>query len=195
MSFRSQYLADIGLVANPYPNNPAHRIQSIYRTVRLGQINNAFAMQLWNAHLQPVHSGLTTLPTNQAAFDNFIVQTALAVEGTLNAAGKGGFGVAQKIINLFMKDVWAFHLTPLAADPFLHVPIDCGVLGKLRTIPVTWKTWTGAVAGISTAPTVNDYLAIQASFRSFLAAPTGSGASRPIFASVIEMDQFLWHKI
>lgn len=193
MPFRAQYLADIGLAVNPYPAGAALRVQSIYQTARKGRIAGSFAAALWVTHLQPVFVGVGAIPVAQPGFDNLIVTTALAIEATLAAAGRGGFGIAQKIVNLFMKDLWAFRLLPPAVEPLLHVPIDRGMLGKLRVIPATWNPWTSAVAGGPMAATVADYLGIQQAYRGHLAAPATPAASPPVFASVIEMEQFLWH--
>jgi hypothetical protein len=195
MPFRAQYLADVGLTANPYPLAPADRIREVYRTTRRGNISHALAIHLWNAHLQPIYAALARVPAMQAGYDNWFVQTALAIETTLAAEARDGFGAAQKILNLFMKDMWAFRLTPPAVEPLLHAPIDRGILSKLRQIPATWNPWTEAVAGAAATATVTDYLGIQQAYRAFLAAPAGPGVHLPVFGTVIDMEQFIWHRI
>jgi hypothetical protein len=126
MPFRSQYLADVGLLTNPYPNNPEPRIADIYKTSRRGRITHAFALQLWQAHLHPIHTAAVgnALPTTQDSYDSFVVQTVLAIQSTLQLANKGGFGIAQKIFNLFMKDLWGHRVIGTKSEVLLHAPID-----------------------------------------------------------------------
>lgn len=195
MSYRSQYLADIGLAANPYPVNPVDRIQKIYKTARHGGLSPILAMDIWKLHLQPIYVSLSALAATQPAYDDFIVNKSLDIEVMLTAMGRGGLGIAQKIVNLFMKDMWAFSILPAGIEQSLHMPIDAGVLSRLRVIPPTWNPWTKAVARGIKSDTVADYLDIQSKFRLYLAESAWLGLHPPIFASVIEMDQFLWHKI
>ncbi len=197
MSFQKQYLADIGLFANPYPHDPGPRIASIYQTARRGRIDQTYSMQLWEQHLLPVYANLATIPLAQPQFDAYVIHAALAIEGTLAANQRGGFGIAQKIINLFFKDLWAFHIIGSNIEPLLHVPIDRGILNKLVAVPPTWNPWTAAVAGNVASATVADYLRIQNQYRAFLAAPAPPGALAPLFGrrTIIEMEQFLWHKL
>jgi hypothetical protein len=195
MPFRLQYLNDIALVVNPYPAAPIARIRQIYGTARRGAITAALANQLWVTHLQPVYAGLAMLPVMQPAFDAVSIQTTLAMEATLVAAGRGGFGIAQKILNLFLKDLWAFNMIPPGVEPHLHVPIDRGVLSRLNAVPGTWDPWTLAVAGMAASPTVIDYLGIQNLYRQWWANPAAPGVSPPLFLTLIEMEQFLWHSL
>lgn len=172
---------------------PLPRVRQIYGTARRGAIDIALAGQLWVSKLQPVYGALAGLPVVQHAYDDYVVEMSLQIEADLTAAGRGGFGIAQKIVNLFMKDLWAFGLIPAAIEPHLHVPIDRGVLNRLNIVPVTWNPWTAAFAGAAGAPTVADYLQIQNQYRGFLAPPAAPDPHPPLFATRIEMEQFLWH--
>lgn len=191
MPLRTQYLADVGLCSNPYPKSPGKRIAEIYRTARMGQIGQTFAMQIWSRHLSSLHAQAVagTLPVIQKDYDDLIVRAALKLEATLSAAGKGGFGIAQKIVNLFMKDLWALGVIAMPTETLLHAPIDRGVLSRFKKVPKPWAAWTKAAAGTPRSPTIKDYISLQDQLRNLW-------SSSPIrFLSVIQMDQFLWHQI
>jgi len=191
MPLRAQYLADIKLRANPYPKNPGTRIAEIYGTARKGRINLTFAMRIWTHHLSLLHAQTVAgmLPVIQKDYDDLIVGVALKLEATLSAGGKGGFGIAQKIVNLFMKDLWAFGVIAMPTEILLHAPIDRGVLGRFKKVPPPWAAWTRVVAGTRASATIKDYLSLQDQLRN-LWSPS------PIpFPSLIQMDQFLWHQI
>jgi hypothetical protein len=191
MPLQSQYLADIGLDANPYPHHPESRIRQMFSTCRRGSVSYCFAMDIWNRHLVQLHSVVVAgaLPPTQGAYDDLVVEAALGLGGWLSTLHKGDFGIGQKIVNLFMKDLWALGVILPPFENFLHAPIDRRVLGKFKTIPTAWNPWTKAVAGSSGCPTVAGYLSLQEQFRDFC-------CESPIrFPSVIQMEQFLWHQI
>lgn len=148
-------------------------------------------MDIWTKHLCSLHASAVTgtLPAIQGDFDDLIVNTALKIESTLKAIGKGGFGVAQKIVNLFLKDLWAFGIIRTPFETLLHAPIDRGLLGRFKTVPPMWVAWTKAVAGKPRSKTVKHYRSLQDQLRVLW-------STSPIkFPSVIQMDQFLWHQI
>jgi hypothetical protein len=191
MPLRAQYLADIGLHSNPYPAAPESRIAAIYGTTRRGRISKAFASQLWQSHFKGIHSLIVggRLPAVQPAFDNWWTGEALKLTVSLRAQGKGDFGIAQKIMNLFLKDIWAFGLIRMPIEEHLHAPIDRRVLAKFSVIPTTWNSWTKATASTSTCPTVRDYFLLQQALRDYWRS------SPIVFPSVIQMEQFFWHSI
>lgn len=188
MPFRAQYLNDIGLHACPYPHNPGGRIQIIYQTARRGRITSPFALQIWTQHLQPIFQGVLNTPQQQQPYDAFVVNTCLNIEATLVGAHRGALGIAQKILNLFMKDLWAFNLLPQATIAHLHAPIDRRILDKFNAVPATWKSWTQAEAGNIGAQTIIDYINFQNQLRGLCTNP-------PRFECLIEMEQFIWHRI
>jgi hypothetical protein len=170
MPFRAQYLNDIGLHANPYPHNAVERIQLIYQTARRGRINRTFALQIWAQQRQP--------------YDVFVVHACLEIETLLVISHRGAFGIAQKILNLFMKDLWAFNLLPEAIIAHLHAPIDRRILDKFNDIPTSWNSWTQAEAGFIGAQTIIDYLNVQNHLRNLC-----TNTAR--FQCPIEMEQFI----
>jgi hypothetical protein len=190
LPLRAQYVADVGIGPDTYLNGAGQRIAQIYQTARRGRINQMLAMQIWNI-LQPIHQQVQVggLPAAQPAYDQFVVQHGLAIEGVLQATGRGGFGIGQKVVNLFMKDLWGLGIIQLPVELFLHAPLDRIVLSKIQAVPGTWTAWTRVIADGPVAPAITDYLAIQQQIRAFHAAC-------PIpFPSVIQMEQFIWHRI
>jgi hypothetical protein len=191
MPLRAQYLADIGLHSNPYPAAPESRIAAIYGTARRGRISKAFASQLWQNHFNGIRSLIVggRLPAAQPAFDNWWTGEALKLTVSLRAQGKGDFGIAQKMMNLFLKDLWAFGLIQMPIEAHLHAPIDRRVLGKFAAVPTTWNPWTKASASTRACPTVRDYFLLQQALRNYWRS------SPIVFPSVIQMEQFFWHSI
>jgi hypothetical protein len=189
MPLRAQYLTDIGLNSNPYPHGPEARIRQMFGTCRRGSISYGFALEIWDRHLIRLHDVVGTLPATQSAYDDLVVEAAVGIGGWLSTSKRGDFGIAQKIVNLFMKDLWAFGIIRLPSEIFLHAPIDRRVLGKFKTVPTAWNPWTKAVARSSGCPTITGYLRLQEQLRDLWRTP-------PIrFPSVIQMEQFLWHQI
>jgi hypothetical protein len=149
------------------------------------------AMQIWQGILAPIHRQALAggLPANQPAYDQFVVHQALGIQTVLQAANRGGFGIGQKMVNLFMKDLWGLGIVVQPTESLLHAPLDRIVLAKCRTVPATWQAWSSVVAAGPQSPAISDYLAIQQEIRNFHAAC-------PIaFPSVIQMEQFIWHKM
>jgi hypothetical protein len=191
MPLRAQYLADIGLHPNPYPAAPESRIPAIYGTARRGRISNAFAAQFWQNHFNGINSLIVggSLPAAQSSFDSWWSDEALKLTASLRAQGKGDFGVAQKMMNLLLKDLWAFGLIRMPIEEHLHAPIDRRVLAKFSVTPTTWNPWTKASAYTSACPTDGDYLQLQQARRDYWRS------SPIVFPSVIQMEQFSWHSI
>ena len=190
MPLRPQYVADVGIGPNTYPHSAGQRVAGIYQTARRGRIAQPLAMQIWQI-LAPIHQQALNggLPANQPAYDQFVVQSALAIQALLQPIGRGDFGVGQKIVNLFMKDLWGLGIIQLPVEALLHAPLDRIVLAKIQNVPPTWRAWSRVVATGPGAAAVIDYLAIQQNIRGFHAAC-------PIpFPSVIQMEQFIWHRI
>ncbi len=190
MPLRAQYVTEVGIGPNTYPKNAGKRVAEIYQTARCGRISQPLAMQIWNI-LAPVRQQALNgrLPATQPTYDQFVVRKALAIQALLQSAGRGGFGIGQKIINLFMKDLWGLGTIQPPVEALLHAPLDRMVLTKIRKLPETWKAWTRVVAATPNATAVKDYLDIQHHIRAYHAAC-------PIpFPSVIQMDQFIWHRI
>jgi hypothetical protein len=186
---RRQYLSDVRLKPHTYPDRPIGRVQAIYQTSRRGRIGKLQAQEIWYAVLLPLYlrTVADTLPDSQKAYDRLVPQSALAVASILKE--RGGFGVGQKMVNLFCKDLWALGLIGPATEQLLHAPLDRIVLGKIKQPPVTWEAWSRVEADSAADQGVRDYLAIQAKLRQY-------ARKSPVpFGSLIQMEQFIWHRI
>lgn len=128
-------------------------------------------------------------PVSHEAYDQLVVDLALAIEKSLLKAGKLGFGAAQKLVNLMMKGLWAWGIIKQKLGVPLHAPVDRRILSKLKNVPSTWPSWTKAVARRKSSKTVTDYRAIQRKLRMHW------HESSIKFPSVIRMEQFIWHQI
>jgi hypothetical protein len=189
MGFRGQYRDDVSLAERPYPHDAATRIRGFYRTSTRATkktIGNALAQEIWESHLRTIFEGRDRLPPNRQQFDKYLVEKIKSLGLLLAERNKGDFGIAQKIVNLFMKELWAVCQLPEGIESNLHAPLDSIVLSKISGCPTTWKAWTKAKAG--NPNTVDDYLRIQEALRKLCEAT-------PRFSTMIEMEQFIWHRV
>jgi len=186
---RRQYLSDVRLKPQTYPDRYLGRVQALYPTSRRGRIGRSLAKEIWYAVLLPLHMRAVAevLPGSQRAFDRLVLQSSLAIAALLKE--RGGFGLGQKMVNLFFKDLWALGLIGPATEKLLHAPLDRIVLGKIKQPPATWDAWSRVEADSAADQGVRDYLAIQAKLRQY-------ARKSPVpFGSLIQMEQFIWHRI
>lgn len=189
MPFKEQYKSDVGLAECPYPDQAPGRITGIYGTSTRAThqtINLEFAGTIWTEHLYPIFADRQNLSADREEFDDFLISRMLLLRQTLYNNHRGDFGISQKIINLFLKDLWAFDELPKLVELNLHAPLDQIVLGKIKSCPATWEAWTRATS--TDQKTVLDYLRIQKALRRLCADTLG-------FHMLIEMEQFIWHRI
>jgi hypothetical protein len=123
---------------------------------------------------------------NLISFDEWmiciIVQLAILLKGMLNLSF-APVGVAQKIINLLIKDLWSQKQVAPILLPWLHIPLDRSSLSHidLKQIP-HWKAWTKATLDV---PTLVEYWQIQLTVRSF-------HRRLGVFQSPMALDQLWW---
>jgi hypothetical protein len=191
MPFKADYLAAVGITPATYTVNisAVQRITGIYQTARTGRLGSALGGHLWTAFFSPLAAGFATLPATRPLYDAFATNQILTLAGLLRHHGRGDFGHAQKMFNLFLKDHWALGLFPLTTELVLHLPLDRIVLSKLAAIPAPWSAWTRVATTPATQPHVlATYLQIQDAFRA-------EWTRIHSFTSPIEMEQFIWHRI
>lgn len=171
----------------------ANRIRKIHGTARTGPISTSDGTQLWVSFFAPLLAQIAALPATQTDYDNFAKVQMLNLTTRLQQMQKGDFGHAQKMFNLYLKDCWALNSVPIPLETFLHLPLDRTLLSKIENIPLPWtRSWTKVVVNPNTQQQVVDaYLKIQDLFRAYWQQPH----IRRCFASPIEMDQFIWHRI
>jgi hypothetical protein len=191
MPFKADYLADVDVTAATYTTNlsAVKRIISIYQTTRSGNLGTTLGGQLWTSFFAPLAAQFASFPTTQPLYDKFATQQMLTLAALLRQNGRGDFGHAQKMFNLFIKDHWALNAFPVAIELFLHLPLDSRVLAKLTVIPAPWRAFTKVTITPATQPHVlAAYLQIQDAFRAY-------SIRIHRFTSPIEMEQFIWHRI
>jgi hypothetical protein len=189
MAFKQQYRNDINWEECPYRVDAPKRIKNIYGTSTRATgrtINHEFAGIIWKRHLKPIFDNRHRLPSDRQASDVFLIKRMQSLRRTLFNHDTSDFGISQKIINLFMKDLWAFNELPNCVELNLHAPLDRTMVEKLSSPPKTWKAWTKAT--LTNPNTVSDYQSIQQALRQLCAETTG-------FHMLIEMEQFIWHRI
>lgn len=145
---------------------PSKRLRGIYRTSRF-QISESQATALWQ-DLRLLRELLGS-SIGRDDYDGRLIQCALSIQTTLQGMGRhGGFGVGQKVANLYMKDQWALGKVD-ELEAVLHAPVDRIVLrdlgSKRRYWPKTWCAWTQVYADSPECDQVRDYLEIQREIR------------------------------
>lgn len=192
MPLKHDYLAAVGVTPATYAGQAAavQRVSDIYQTARTGRLGAAVGMQLWTTFFSPLVPQLAALPATQPLYDAFATQHMLMLAALLRQHRRGDFGHAQKMFNLFIKDHWALNVFPAHSEVFLHLPLDRIVLSKLATIPAPWSAWTRVAITPNTQHHVlTTYSQIQTTFRAYWQRIA------PRFASPLEMEQFIWHRI
>jgi hypothetical protein len=197
MPFKNDYIQNEQISQQSYEDADAarNRIRRFYQSagkiVRRGvTLSDAATAELWKRFFEPLNHRLNQLPLIQSEYDLFALQEIstlgrLLRELDLLQHGQlGDFGIAQKMLNLFMKDHWALNAFSIETERLLHLPLDRRVLEKLRRRPATWRNWTRAM---DTPEHRRDYQRIQAWFRFECERVR-------IYRSPIEMEQFIWYR-
>lgn len=164
---------------------PAKRLRGIYRTSRF-QISEHDAAAFWQ-DLSPLRD-VCGSRIGRDDYDKCLIGCALSIQATLQDRGiRGGFGVGQKVANLYMKDQWALGRVDELED-VLHAPVDRIVLralGKSRSCwPRSWRAWTKVTADGEDCNQVRDYRSIQQAIRDW-ALEVGD-------CSAIRREQNIW---
>ena len=168
------------------PNSAAERIRGIYQQTR-GSIDRKLAARLWFTFFAPLLPRLAVVNAND--YDKFIIRQMLGLAGILRKAGRGDFGHAQKMVNLFVKDQWALNGFASRVEKVLHLPLDRRVLSKLADAPASWAAFKKVRLTPTTRGRVlKDYTDIQDTFRRHWRRVG-------FFASPLEMEQFIWSRI
>src|ERR1700733_2156595 len=168
MLFKNDYLAAVGVTQATYTGNQlaAKRICEIYNSARRGKISHVLGSELWTSFFAPLIPQFSELPATQAHYDSFATNQMLQLASLLRQRQKGDFGLAHKMLNLFLKDHWALSTLTPHSETLLHLPLDHNLLSKLVTIPPPWATWTKVVVTHSTQEhVVGRYLEIESKFR------------------------------
>lgn len=193
IDYKNQYRHDIGWGESsiPYHDNKSafERIGEIYKTSRRGNIPESTISIIWESVFTPCFNSKYSLPSDQQSYDQLALSMTKRLGGILGSHGVYKIGIGQKMFNLFMKDLWAWRELSEAQSKVLHLPLDRGVVNKLRDVPESWKSWSKVEVREDLLQAVcDDYIQIQQALRRYW-EETG------IFDSPVEMEQFLWHTI
>lgn len=121
-------------------------------------------------------------------FDGWMLMVIVAVAHRIkkNLRGpKGALGIAQKIVNLTIKDRWALGHVNKQLEKVLHIPLDGRSLSHItpkQLAASAWKSWSLVALNKTSC---SDYLLIQFSFRIFY-------NRMAIFQSTMDLDQVWW---
>lgn len=193
MNFKLQYRIDIGFNQNepiPYsePQRAIRRLQSICRTSRRN-IVFPWAQNLWEEFFNNLWNDRQNIPEQQEEFDNWHKDRVNVLASLLQIGNNWPLGLAQKMLNLFLKDLWAWDEINNNQALNLHAPLDRIILSHIKNIPESWKNWTKVFCNEHDFENkYSEYLRIQSILRNYW-----RNINR--FSSLIEMEQFLWHKI
>ena len=121
-------------------------------------------------------------------FDLWMLMLIVALARRINRSmlsRKKALGIAQKVVNLTIKDHWALGRVNKQMHGVLHIPLDRGSLlhiSRKRLTSSQWKSWTLVALD---AHNCVEYLRIQKCFRIFFQSSTP-------FQSTMELDQVWW---
>ena len=127
---------------------------------------------IWASYLAPLyHNFGAELAKCHSGFDDLMCGLVAKIADTLRKDKKDPFpiGYAQKITNLFFKDLWALDRCTQAESALFHATLDARVLAHVKAVPASWKAWTKAavLTPSSTSPLWVDYMTIQARIQDY----------------------------
>ena len=193
MPFKQDYLVSNGISRGAYAdrNYGIARIRGFYRTARQASMACEPANELWTLFFELFRQRFPQLPQARAEYDHFVLEKITELGRLLRRLDVlqrdklGEFGIAQKMVNLFMKEHWALNVFSAKTERLLHLPLDRRVLSKLKRCPGTWSRWTRVT---DTPEHKADCQRIQDEFRL-------EWKRVAVFRSPIEMEQFIWYRI
>jgi len=194
INYRIQFITDIGFpedAAIPYINNNTamKRISAIYGTARVGRLSVERSFQFWHNFFSNIWNNRNDIPIVHETFNDWHKEKTMHLSALLGENNLLKVGIAQKMLNLFLKDFWAWQEIPNEVVIWLYIPLDRIILGKFANIPKTWKSWTKVKCDEHTfEDRYGEYMTLQDVMRDYF-------NEVGIFQSLIEMEQFLWHQI
>lgn len=200
---KALYLQQIGLPAYPYPANGTalNRLYAIYNTGNwrfnppfFAPPGGAVGMTpIWNL-LQPFVATPALIPAARPTFDAWARSLAVSIGLAYSQQQvPSPLGVAQKTLNLFLKDLWAHNQLTPGQESCLHAPIDSIVIKHFQNIPDPWNTWTKVKWATPAEQNArwDEYLGLQYSLRGRCALLSVTGVN----LYPIMLEQLIWGKI
>lgn len=195
--FKRQYLEDIKLNDNPYlvEETAIARSKGIYDTRRQPKLPKGRASLLWSEVFQPIYESAAAIPLNQE-YDQWHQKEVKRISGMIhdpNSTAKYKLGLAQKYLNLFIKDLCAFDVIPDQPITYFHFPLDRRILGRvvLKKEHVAWEAWTKVMANSDEefSTLYHLYMDIQSLFRTELNGLNKRGMD----LGTLDLEQMFWH--
>ena len=190
IDFRLQYQEDTSQseVAYTTAQSAGRRIADIHGTSRK-KISRERGGELWQEFFEGLWNEREHIPGTREDFENWIRTNIRKLSEILGGENELKIGLAQKFVNLFLKDLWAFQEVSEDTSELFHIPLDAIVLACFTDYSENWKSWTKVVAVDDTRfdCRYRDYMDIQMAHRRY-AADFG-------FLKPLELEQLFWHKI
>ncbi len=190
IDFRRQYREDTSQsqVAYTAADEAGRRIADIHRTSRK-KISRQRGGELWQVFFKDLWDQRASIPNTREPFEEWMQTKIRELSQILGSEDELKIGLAQKFVNLFFKDLWAFREVPDATSELFHIPLDAIVLSCFTDYSGTWKSWTKVVAVDDKRfdCRYRDYMDIQIAHRLY-AVDFG-------FLKPLELEQLFWHKI
>ena len=82
------------------------------------------------------------IPKDRLRFDAWAKTNVWAIAKAYSSTSPYPLGIAQKTLNLFMKDLWAWDKLQPEQEHCLHAPIDRIIYQRFAKAPKCWKSWT-----------------------------------------------------
>lgn len=195
------YFTQTGQTTFPYGTGAsAHgRLLEIFRTSNLHRFTERLFftppgtprdMNPQWTRLEPLVATPVLIPDMRAAFDPWAEAMVVGIANDYAPVAPHPLGVAQKTLNLFLKDLWAWNVLTPTQEDCLHATIDRIVLEKFQNPAASWKNWS--LVQWSTPdelpPLWNDYLAFQNALRTRAALLS----SPSLNLQPIMLEQILW---
>lgn len=142
MCLRARYIRVVGIDDRTYGGDRiSHcRIREICLTAkRSGELNDIIdniderVENICQRVLNPLYiQALNGRLVDQTDYDTRIINDSLNVGGIIGTGPLIKFGIGQKVVNLFMKDLWALGLINNETSKLLHAPLDRTILRKIN---------------------------------------------------------------
>jgi hypothetical protein len=191
VNFREQFRVDTDQRAIAYanPEDASGRIAVIYGTARIGRLARHNATRLWDDFFSDIWNHRDQIPNSRETFEEWIRKRIHSLSQELGGANEMKIGLAQKFVNLFLKDLWAFEQVPEDVSSLFHIPLDRILLSCFIGFSDEWRSWTKVIARTDERfnGRYSEYLNIQTAFRNYAQDLNGF--------SVLDFEQLLWHKI
>ncbi len=127
------------------------RLWKIFRTGNVGRFKRqpfftpptgAAGMGSIRVLLSPFATDRTRIPDSRRDFDEWAREKVELIAKAYSDQAPYPLGIAQKTLNLFLKDLWTWNKLTDAQEECLHAPIDRIIIQKFKKPPRSWMSWS-----------------------------------------------------